>query len=156
MGLAGEDELEAASGQERVDAGRVAEDEVAPLVGGGASGEAERQDVGIEMCPGAECDRREELELERPVCRPEPGGRSARFADAGVLPGRHVDAVGDRDDGTGARDRIPHAPRDLAVQRRDRVRPPRQPETGDRHAERIAADLLHLPVDELAARPKTA
>src|SRR4029453_8509940 len=94
--------------------------------------------------------------LERLVAGPQVVRRFAGRADARVLPGGCVDAVGDRDDLARVLHVAPHGARDLGVQLGDRVGAAGQAGAGGRHVERIAADLPHLPVDQLAAGPEPA
>jgi hypothetical protein len=156
MRLAGEDELDLAIVEQRRQAFRIAEDQVAPLVRRRAPREADRQHVRREPHAGAQCDLVEQLALHHLMRRPERVGRVDRVADAHVLPRRCVHAVRDRNDLGRAVHVVPHRPRHLAVQLRHAVRAPRQPEARDRHVERVAADLQHLAVDEVARRAQAA
>ena len=134
----------------------IVEDEVAALVGRGAAREADGRHRRVEPDAAAGGDQVEQLGLQVLAGLPEPFRRSARLAHAGVLPGRDVYPVGDRDDLARALDVVPHGARHLGVELGDGVRATGQAQAGDRHVEGIAADLLHLPVDQLAAGAEPA
>src|SRR4029450_608448 len=102
----------------------VVEYRVAPLVGAGPRGEADREHPGVETPARPRRDRVEQIALERLVARPQLVRRVAGGADARVLPGGRVDPVGDRDDLAGLLHVAPHGARDLGVELGDRVGAP--------------------------------
>ena len=83
------------------------------------------------------------------VRRPQRGRIAAGGAHRLRLPGRRVHAVRDGPDRRGVRDVRPHGARGAAVQLGDRVRGTRETKPGHGHAERIAAQRLHLGGREL-------
>ena len=100
MRLAGEDELQAAArGAAALEARRVAEDQVAPLVRtprGARSRSSARRGRGRRRC--AARPRRAARASAPGASSHSASGASTRLADARVLPRRRVHAVGDRDD----------------------------------------------------------
>ncbi len=93
VGLAGEEDLEAADLLGDGDQARgVVEEQAGALVGGDAAGEAEGEDVGVEVVAGALGDRREEAMLAFDVsrrrcvpdrCRRRSGSSGCRCASSG-------------------------------------------------------------------------
>ncbi len=82
-------------------------------------------------------------------------GRERR-GNARVLPRADVHAIRHRDDGRGAVHVRPHGARRLAVELGDGVGGARQAQPRHRHVERVAADVAHLAVHQLAARSEPA
>src|SRR5262249_58274226 len=80
--LAGEDELHPAALEQRLDALEIVEDQVAALVGGGATGEADGEDGGIEAHAAAGGDEVEQLGLQVLAGRPPALRRCARLRPA--------------------------------------------------------------------------
>ena len=152
MRLSGEEHLHAPFLEEAGQALGLAEEEIGALVGGGAPGKADGQRARVHAHPGAPCHLREELLLELAPRGAERAVARQCRGHARVLPGAHVDPVGDGDDGRGALHARPHLPRGLAVQLGHRIGPVGQAQPRHRHIERIAAQRAQLGGQEAAVR----
>ena len=122
-----------------------AEEEVGALVGREAAGEADREDVRVELARAAGIDDEPQIRRSQLACALELRVRVAEQAfELAGEPRPLVDAVrdrGDRDlvDALLRPEPVPHLARDRAVELRDAVRVLRRPERERREPEAVVA-----------------